>query len=176
MKWTTFQFARNAVSKRKTRGRPMPGGLVLEPLEVRFAPSTNVLSYHNDKCQHGSERDGNHADPGQREPEHVRQALFDGCRRSSLCPAVNHDRREHHRGSDNMAEKSREASRQKVSVHPEGDHLKGLLLTWTASRIEANRQLMRNGKGGHSLVSWRYLPLFGNSCVRPTRNAPGHRG
>jgi len=27
--------------------------------------------------------------------------------------------------------------------------------------------LMRNGKGGRSPVSWRDLPLFGDSCARP---------
>ncbi|HEV2946003.1 MAG TPA: VCBS repeat-containing protein [Gemmataceae bacterium] len=53
MKWPPFQFARNAVSKRKTPGRSMPGGLALEPLEARFAPSTNVLNYHNDNASTG---------------------------------------------------------------------------------------------------------------------------
>src|SRR6516225_4908991 len=27
--------------------------------------------------------------------------------------------------------------------------------------------LMRNGKGGRSSVSWRDLPLFGDSCAHP---------
>src|ERR1700730_14133704 len=34
-----------------------------------------------------------------------------------------------------------------------------LLRSDGASRIEAHRQLIRNGKGGRSLVSWRYLRM-----------------